>query len=115
MGLLDRVKQNQTGVPAPTTGGNGAPGSVAVALGTNPSGGFLGRVEQMLPMFGLERFAEEAEKGLHLVRGLLQVRGGASRRGRGIVQFVGQTRGHGAERNEFFPLLSVAFEVPHSI
>ena len=27
MGLLDRVKQNQTGAPAPTTGGNGAPGS----------------------------------------------------------------------------------------
>ncbi len=48
-------------------------------------------------MFGLERLAEAAEQELYFVRGLLQVRGRAARRGRGVVQLVSQTSGHGAE------------------
>src|SRR6266478_5397982 len=63
----------------------------------------------------LERLAEPAEKGLHFVGGLLQVRGRPTRRGGWIVQFVGQTRSHCAERSELFPLLRVAFQVPHPV
>src|SRR5438132_9470135 len=66
-------------------------------------------------MFGLERFAQAAEEELYFVGGFLQVRGRPARRGRRIVQFVGQSRGHGAKRNEFFPLLRIALQVPHSI
>src|SRR6185503_8281516 len=45
----------------------------------------------------------------------MQVRSGALRRGRWIVQFVSQTRRHGAEGNEFFPLLRIAFKVTHPV
>src|SRR5438552_16055472 len=86
-----------------------------IELGMIPRRGFLRSVQQMLPMFGLERFAEPAEQELYFVRGLLQVRGRPARRGRGIVQFMGQTRGHSPERNKFFSLLRVAFQVPHPI
>src|SRR6266403_2673954 len=66
-------------------------------------------------MLGLERLAEPAEKGLHFVGGLLHVRSSPTRRGGWIVQFVGQTRSHCAERSELFPLLRVAFQVPHPV
>src|SRR6266540_2604885 len=69
----------------------------------------------MLPMLRLEGMAEVAQKRLYFVRGLLQVRGRSARCGRWIVQFVGQTRCHRAERNQLFPLLGVTFEVPHAV
>src|SRR5580765_2267907 len=81
---------------------------VGYAMGTEPVGdGFgpvapsqvveLGRtlrrglpicVQQMLPMFGVEIFAELAEQGLDFVGGLVHVRRRPTRRGGWIVQFV---------------------------
>src|SRR6266478_4377508 len=65
-------------------------------FGSLPFRSFLRGVKQILPMFGSETFAELAEKGLNFVGGFLHVdRGPTSRRSR-IVQFVRQSRSHGA-------------------
>src|SRR6266542_4937600 len=69
----------------------------------------------MLPMLRLESVAEVAQKRLHFVRGLLQVRGRPARCCRWIVQFVRQTRCHCAERNQLFPLLGVTLQVTHAV
>ena len=66
-------------------------------------------------MLRLEILAELAEKGLQFVRRLLQVRSRPARRGSRIVQLVRQTRRHGAEGNELFPLLRVTFHVSHAV
>ena len=66
-------------------------------------------------MLGLKRLAESAEEGLHLVRGLLQVGGCPARCCRWIVQFVRQARRHGPKGNQLFPLLRIAFQVPHAV
>src|SRR6185436_5856257 len=76
--------------------------------------GLLRGVEQMLPMFRFQSFAELAKEGLHVVRGLLQMRGGPTRRRGRIVQFVRQSRRHCAEGNELLPLLRVTLEVSHA-
>src|SRR5439155_14863117 len=70
-------------------------------------------VHQMLPMLGLESLAEAAEKELHFLHGLLQVRSRPARRCRWIVELVRQTRGHGTQGNELLPLLRVAFQISH--
>src|SRR5204863_8735826 len=78
-----------------------------VNVGSLASRSFLGSSQEMLPVLRLKSMAEVAQKRLYFVRGLLQMRGRSARRCRRIVQFVGQTRCHRAERNQLFPLLGV--------
>ncbi len=66
-----------------------------------------------VPLVMPEDFGELTEKGLRLVRGFLQMRRRPAGRRRRIIQFVRQTRRHGAERGQLFPLLGVAFQVAH--
>src|SRR5712671_2000352 len=78
-----------------------------VEFGRRAFRSFLGGVEEGLPMFGSETFAEVAEKGLNFVGGFLQVSGRPARCRSRIVQLVGQSSRHSAKGNELFPLLGV--------
>jgi hypothetical protein len=64
-------------------------------------------------MFPLQTFAQLAEEGLYFIGCGRQMRCRPPRRRRRIIQFVRQASRHRAQRNQFFPLLRIAFKIAH--